>query len=186
MRQSAQQAESRLKQIQRDEARMAQVIASFEEARRRAAAARPNAPAANSTSTLKTSDFGQLDWPVDGRILYRFGRAVNPNNTAIRWNGVGIGAAAGTPVKAIAAGEVMVAEQIGTYGLTVIVQHGGGDYSVYGSLSDAAVRPGQKVVKGQSVGTVGAADPDMEPHLHFEIRPKGRAIDPLAWLRSKQ
>ena len=64
------------------------MIAAFEEARRKAAE-RPNAPAVLSSSTLKTSDFGKLDWPVDGSIIYRFGRAVNPNNTTIRWNGVG-------------------------------------------------------------------------------------------------
>jgi len=76
----------------------------------------------------------------------------------------------------------MVADPIGTYGLTVIVQHGGGDYSVYGSLSRADVRKGDKIGKGQVIGAVGRADPDMDAHLHLEIRPKGRATDPLAWL----
>ena len=67
----------------------------------------------------------------------------------------------------------------------MIIEHGGGDYSVYGSLSRADVRKGDKVAKGQVLGAVGRADPDMEPHLHFEIRPKGRATDPLAWLQQK-
>jgi murein hydrolase activator len=66
----------------------------------------------------------------------------------------------------------------------VIVQHGGGDYSVYGSLSRADVRKGQKVAKGQTVGAVGSSDPDLASHLHFEIRrSKGVAVDPLEWLR---
>lgn len=182
VRQSTRQVQDRLARIRRDEQRLAQMLATLEENRRRAEA-RPNAPAPTA-STLKTSDFGKLDWPVDGDILYRFGRAINPNNTAIRWNGVGIRAASGTPVKTVAAGEVMVADPIGTYGLTVIVQHGGGDYSVYGSLSRSDVRKGDKVAKGAVIGAVGRADPEMDPHLHLEIRPKGRAIDPLAWLRS--
>jgi septal ring factor EnvC (AmiA/AmiB activator) len=118
--------------------------------------------------------------------MYSFGRAINPNNTSIRWNGIGIEAALGSPVKAIADGEVMVAEPIGTYGTTVILQHGGGDYSVYGSLSRTAVNKGSKVKKGQVIGTVGQADPELAPHLHFEIRPKGRATDPLTWLQSRQ
>jgi septal ring factor EnvC (AmiA/AmiB activator) len=88
-------------------------------------------------------------------------------------------------VKAIAEGEVMVAEPIGTYGLTVIVQHGGGDYSVYGSLQRATVAKGAKVTKGETIGTVGRADPDLSPHLHLEIRPKGRAVDPLTWLQAR-
>jgi murein hydrolase activator len=185
VKRSTKQTEARLAAIGRDEVRLTTVIAAFEEARRRAAE-RPNAPAVLSSSTLKTSDFGKLDWPVEGSILYRFGKAVNPNNTTIRWNGVGIGAPSGASVKAVAAGEVMVAEPIGTYGLTVIIQHGGGDYSVYGSLAQTEVRRGQQVEKGELIGAVGMSDPEMAPHLHFEIRPKGRAIDPLVWLRGDQ
>jgi len=182
---SARQTQRRLGEIDRAEARLASVIASFEAARRREES-RPNA-AAPSASTLRTADLGRLDWPVDGTILYRFGRVVHPNNTTTRWNGIGIGAPAGTPVKAISAGTVAVAEGIGTYGLTVIVQHGAGDYSVYGSLSRADVRKGASVRKGQVLGLVGAADPDMGPHLHFEIRrSRGVAVDPLEWLRGAQ
>jgi septal ring factor EnvC (AmiA/AmiB activator) len=183
-RQTAQQVQSRLQQIQRDEQRLAQVLANLEAARRRAEAAAPNAPA--GASTLRTSDVGRLDWPVEGEIIYRFGRAINPNNTAIRWNGIGIKAALGAPVKTVSAGEVMMVDQIGTYGLTVIVQHGGGDYSVYGSLQRAAVAKGAKVDKGQVIGYVGQADPDADPHLHLEIRPKGRAMDPLTWLQQRR
>ena len=183
-RQSAQQVQSRLAQIQRDETRVAQLIASAEAAARRATAGRGGT--ATAPSTLKTSDFGKLDWPVEGSILYSFGRAINPNNTAIRWNGIGIGAPLGTPVKAIADGEIMIAEAIGTYGLTVIVQHGGGDYSVYGSLQRTAVDKGAKVTKGQVIGHVGRADPDMDAHLHLEIRPQGRAMDPLTWLQRRR
>jgi septal ring factor EnvC (AmiA/AmiB activator) len=181
---SSQQVDARLNQIRRDEARVTSLIAAAEAAARRAAPGSANA--APATSTLKTSDYGALDWPVSGSIVYSFGRAVNPNNTAIRWNGIGIEAPLGSPVKAIADGEIMVAEPIGTYGLTVIIQHGGGDYSVYGSLQRAAVAKGAKVKKGQVIGTVGQADPEMAPHLHFEIRPKGRATDPLTWLQQQR
>ncbi len=180
----ATQTRDRLSQLARDEARLTNLIATLEETRRRAELA-PNArPAA--PSTLRTSDLGRLDWPVDGEILYRFGRVVNPNNTTTRWNGLGIGARAGTSVRAVSAGEVVVAEAIGTYGLTIILQHGGGDYSVYGSLAGVSVRKGAMVTKGQVIGTVGAADPDLPPHLHFEIRPRGRAVDPLEWLRAQR
>jgi len=181
---STAQARARLQQLARDESRIANAIATLETARRRAEMA-PNArPAA--PSTIRTSDLGKLDWPVDGTLLYQFGRVVNPNNTTTRWNGVGIGAPAGTSVRSIAAGEVVLADNVGTYGSTVIVQHGGGDYSVYGSLAQISVRRGQQIAKGQVLGTVGAADPELPPHLHFEIRPKGRAVDPLDWLRGKR
>ena len=45
-----------------------------------------------STSTLRTADFGRLDWPVEGDILYPFGRYISPSNTTLRWNGIGIAA----------------------------------------------------------------------------------------------
>jgi murein hydrolase activator len=181
-RRTQQTTEARLRQIASAEGRLTSVINAIEEARRRAAA-RPNAPAP-SASSLTTRDVGQLDWPVEGTILYRFGRVVNPNNTTTRWNGIGIGAALGSPVRAVESGLVVVAASIGTYGQTVIVQHGGGDYSVYGSLSRTDVRKGMHVDRGQEIGAVGRTDPDLPSHLHFEIRrDQGRAVDPLDWLR---
>jgi septal ring factor EnvC (AmiA/AmiB activator) len=181
---STQQTRNRITQLARDESRVASVIANLETTRRRAELAPNAAPAA--PSTIKTSDLGRLDWPVEGNILYRFGRVVNPNNTMTRWNGLGIGAPQGTIVRAIASGEVVLADPIGTYGPTIIIQHGGGDYSVYGSLSHLDVRKGQRIQKGQDIGTVGATDPELPPHLHFEIRPRGRAVDPLEWLRARK
>jgi septal ring factor EnvC (AmiA/AmiB activator) len=177
-------AQARLKQVERDEQRLAGIIAALEASRRRAEARPNSAPVAR---TLTTADLGRLDWPVDGDILYRFGRLINPNNTSIRWNGIGIGAAVGTPVKVVAAGEVMFAEPSGTYGIMVLVQHGGGAYSLYASLREATVKKGAKVAKGDVIGTVGQADPDLPPRLHFEMRPKdGVAVDPLEWLRRQR
>ena len=176
----ARDTEARLRRIARDEQRLTNVIADLEAVRRRAERGRPSGRA---NSTIRTSDLGQLDWPVDGDIIYNFGRVVNPNNTTTRWNGIGIAATEGTPVKSVSAGSVVVAETFGTYGLTVIVQHGGGDYSVYGSLSRLSVQKGAVISKGQVLGFVGAADPELPPHLHFEMRPQGRAVDPLEWLR---
>jgi murein hydrolase activator len=180
---STKQIQARLAKIRESEARLGNVIATIEAERKRAAS-RPNAPRA--ASTLRTADAGRLDWPVDGTLLYRFGRVVNPNNTTTRWNGVGIAAPEGTSVKAVAPGTVVSVGQLGTYGLTVILQHGEGDYSIYASLQSASVRTGSSVRKGEVIGTVGISDPDLTPHLHFEMRPKGHAVDPEKWLRNHQ
>ena len=179
-RRTQQQTEARLAQIARDESRLTNLLATLDAERRRAEARAP--AASRSSTTFKPGAGGSLPWPVEGRLLYRFGRVVNPNNTAVKWNGVGIAAAAGTPVKAVTSGQVVVAEPFATYGLTVIVQHGGGDYSVYSSLDRIDVKKGQAVSRGTVLGTVGRNDPEMEPHLHFELRPQGRAVDPLDWL----
>ncbi len=181
VQQDSKKAKARLAQLARSEARLNSVIASFEAARRRAAA-RPNA-APSAPSSIRTSDLGRLDWPLEGAIIYRFGRVVNANNTTTRWNGIGISANTGSEVKSVSGGEVVLADVMGTYGNTIILEHGGGDYSVYGSLNRMAVAKGARISKGQIIGTIGANDPSLPPHLHFEIRRGGPAVDPLTWLR---
>ena len=177
------QIQDRLARIRQSEGRLTGVLASIEAERRRVESARPNAPRA--ASTLRTTDLGKLDWPVDGTFLFQFGRVINPNNTTTTWNGVGISAPIGTSVKSVAPGTVASVGQLGTYGLTVILDHGGGYFSIYASLNSTSVRKGASVRKGEVIGTVGISDPDLKPHLHFEIRtpPKGNAVDPESWLR---
>ncbi|MBX3173226.1 MAG: peptidoglycan DD-metalloendopeptidase family protein [Gemmatimonadaceae bacterium] len=189
LEQQQRRARERLDEIARDESRLTNVIAALEEARRRAeaAASARGATAPTTGRGLTTADLGRLDWPVEGDIVYRFGRVRNPNNTSFTWNGMGIGAPIGTPVKVIADGEVVTAEQLGTYGFMVIVQHGAGAYSLYGSLAEIRAPRGTKVKKGDIIGTVGQSDPDIPPRLHFEIRPEGqRPVDPLDYLRRQR
>ena len=178
-----QQTETRLARIRQTENQLANAIAVFEAERRRVEASRP--AARRATSSVRTSDYGKLDWPVDGPLVYSFGREVQPNNTSIKWNGVGIRAGVGTPVRSVAAGKVISVRQLGTYGLTVFLEHGGGDYTIYGSLSNAAVKVGQNVAKGEKLGEVGISDPELPPHLHFEVRQGGPAVDPATWLRRR-
>ncbi len=174
--------QQRLEQLARDEARINDFIARLE-ARRRAEASRGVAAA---PARIRTSDLGQLDWPVDGDIIYRFGRQQLPNNTTIRWNGIGIAVPGGTPVKAIADGTVRLASGLGTYGLSVVLDHGGGFYSVYGFLSRIDVRRDEQVLKGQVIGLSGGDNSDLGAHLHFEIRGQGgQALDPIAWLKRR-
>jgi len=183
-KQQAKQAENRIAQLKATESALTNAIASFEADRRRAEIARPNTP--RVASSIKTTDYGRLDWPVDGALVYTYGKAQTASNTTIRWNGVGIRASVGSGVRAVAPGKVVSVRQLGTYGLTVIVDHGGGDYSIYGSLSRSDVKETQLVVKGQIIGGVGISDPELPPHLHFEIRHGGPAVDPATWLREQR
>ena len=185
----AQDAETRLAKMKATETQITTDLAAFDAARRRVETAKPNAPRVGST--IKTADYGKLDWPVDGSLVYTFGKAQTASNTTIRWNGVGIKASVGTSVRAVAEGKVVSVGQLGTYGLTVIVDHGGGDYSIYGSLSRSDVRQQQSVSKGQVIGGVGISDPDLPAHLHFEIRHGGAdgrpaSVDPASWLRDQR
>ncbi len=182
VQEDAKRTKARLAELEKSEARLNNFIASFEAERRRASGR--SGTVALGPSSIRTTDIGRLDWPVNGAFLYRFGRFVNPNNTTTRWNGIGISAPVGTVVKSVSAGTVAYAGPMGTYGNTVILEHGGGDYSVYGSLETIAVRKGARVIKGQSIGTVGVSDPALGSHLHFEIRRGGPAVDPAEWLRA--
>jgi len=181
-RRSLQEAQQRLTAAGHEERRITDLIASLERARREAEA-RGAAPGA---SAITTASLGQLDWPVDGRLLYQFGPAAGPGNTRITWHGIGIGAPAGTPVRAVAAGTVALVGNMGTYLTSVIVDHGGGYYTFYAYLDDAAVTKGERVLKSQVIGHVGGAASDQGPHLHFELRGQGGiALDPLNWLKRR-
>jgi septal ring factor EnvC (AmiA/AmiB activator) len=181
-RRSAREAQQRLSELERDEKSLNDRIAALERARREAVAR-----GAATAAAITTADLGQLDWPVEGRLLYQFGTAAGPNNTRIPWHGIGIAAPVGTPVRAIAAGTVSLAGPLGTYLTSVLLDHGGGYYSFYGYLNDATVTQGERVVKGQVLGHVGGQSSDQGPHLHFEIRGQGGiALDPINWLRSRR
>ena len=191
-----QRDQQRLQQLARDEARLVDLIAAIDRRRRAAEAAAAaaaarnapgRAPAPAATSRLRTSDLGQLDWPVNGDIVYNFGRQQGPGNTTIRWNGIGIAAPVGTAVHSVEAGTVRLVTQAGTYGLCVIVDHDAGFYSVYCQLQSSDVHVGQQIARGAVVGSSGGANSDEGPHLHFEIRGDGgkQALDPVQWLKRR-
>ena len=179
-------AASRLEELQADEERMTNLMAELE-VRRREMEARARAGAAS----LSAEDAGTLDWPLEGDVIYRFGRDQRPNGTVIRWNGIGISAPTGTPVRAVKAGTVAYAGPFEGYGPTVMLSHGDGFYTLYLYLEDIGVVEGRQVSPGQVVGTVGGSDTPEGPHLEFQIRApevangNPLAQDPLLWLRSR-
>ena len=186
LRRSARSTERRLTELQKDEARLNGLLASLERARRDELARGALRGAVTTPGTITTADLGRLDWPVEGGIVYKFGRDTLPSGGIIRWNGVGIAATVGTPVKVVESGTVRLVGQFGTYGLTVVVEHGNGYYSVYSHLETAAAKLGTSVNKGSVIGTVGGRNSDYGPHLHFEIRGENQiALDPTTWLRRR-
>ena len=186
LQRSARSTERRLTALQKDEARLNGLLASLERARRDELARGALRGTVSTPGSITTADLGNLDWPVEGGIVYRFGRDTLPSGGIIRWNGVGIAASVGTPVKAVETGTVRLVGQFGTYGLTVVVEHGNGYYSVYSHLDAAGVKLGNTVSKGGVIGKVGGENSDYGPHLHFEIRGENQiALDPATWLRRR-
>ncbi len=183
-RKSAKDTETRLSQLDRDEAKLNDIIVAAERARAARASRGGAAPAAGA---ITTADIGKLDWPVDGPIVITFGRQTLPNGAVVRRNGIGIAATLGTPIKAVESGKVILSGAMSTYGLSIIIDHGNGYYSFYSQLQQAAVKSGDTVARGDVIGTVGGKNSDEGPHLYFEIRgANGIALDPAEWLKKRR
>lgn len=190
-RQRERQAQGRLEQLARDEARVTNLIATLErkrleEERRRAVSGAGTA----GEGSITTRDLGALDWPVEGNLAYRFGTERKPNGVILRWNGIGIAARPGTPVRAVEAGTVVMAGPFEGYGPSVVVSHGGGFYTLYLYLQAVNVREGQQIAARTVIGTVGGERTPEGPHIEFQVRAPSRSgppepVNPLDWLRQR-
>lgn len=128
---------------------------------------------------------GALVWPSRlplgaAALTGRFGARYHP--VLGNWrhhSGVDLAAPAGTPVAAPSPGVVVAAQWWGGYGLFVAVDHGQGMQTRYAHLSQLAVSVGQQIGAGQTIGYVGSTGLSTGPHLHYEMRLNGQALDPL-------
>jgi peptidoglycan DL-endopeptidase CwlO len=123
---------------------------------------------------------GQFVWPVDGVVVSGFG---------MRWGrmheGIDIAAPAGTPIRAVASGSVVLLQSeasSGGYGNFTCLDHGGGLQTCYAHQSSFAVGSGQSVSQGEVIGYVGCTGHCYGDHLHFEVRISGAPTDPLGYL----
>jgi murein DD-endopeptidase MepM/ murein hydrolase activator NlpD len=122
-------------------------------------------------------------WPVVGRLLSGYGKRDDPfAGEQIFHTGVDISAAMGTPVRVTADGIVVSAEWFGGYGKLIIVDHGHGMRTYYAHLSRMDVLPGQEVRLGQIIAATGATGRVTAPHLHYEVRIGGNAVNPHTYL----
>ena len=141
-----------------------------------AAAIRDAQAGAGSTGTGTPSASGFI-WPVNGPVVSGYG---------MRWGrlheGIDISASSGTPIWAAAAGTVIHAGWLGGYGNLVVVDHGDGLATAYAHASAILVGVGQQVAQGETLSLVGSTGNSSGPHLHFEVRVNGVAVDPLLYL----
>jgi septal ring factor EnvC (AmiA/AmiB activator) len=127
---------------------------------------------------------GQLPWPVDGRLVARFGSARGGDSRA-KWDGVLIGASEGSSVRAVHGGRVVFADWLRGAGLLVILDHGNGYLSLYGHNQRLLKSAGDIVKAGESIATVGNSGGQDTPALYFAIRQQGRPTDPAQWCRAQ-
>ncbi len=167
------------------------VAAARAEAQRKAAAQRaartpsttgerPPKRKPTTVASAPAPQVGGLGWPVSGALLAGYGATMPDGRSS---EGLLIGAGAGTPVKAVADGQVVYAEWMTGYGLLLIVDHGNGYMSLY-AHNDALLKDvGDAVKRGDSVSTVGSSGGHGRPALYFELRRNGSPVNPGGWLR---
>lgn len=127
---------------------------------------------------------GKLPWPVDGRLLARFGEA-RGDDARSTWDGVMINAAAGSQVHAVHGGRVVFADWLRGSGLLVILDHGNGYLSLYGHNQSLLKQAGDVVKAGEAISTVGNSGGQEATALYFAIRQQGRPSDPTQWCRAQ-
>ncbi|WP_288440144.1 murein hydrolase activator EnvC [uncultured Pseudomonas sp.] len=125
---------------------------------------------------------GKLPWPVNGRLLARFGDA-RGNDARAKWDGVMISANPGTQVHAVHGGRVVFADWLRGAGLLVILDHGNGYLSLYGHNQSLLKSAGDIVKAGEAISTVGDSGGQDSAGLYFAIRQQGRPTDPAQWCR---
>ncbi len=123
------------------------------------------APLAASSTT---SSYGMREHPVLGVMKQH--------------KGIDLAAPVGTPVYATADGTVERADWFSSYGLYVAIEHGSALETRYAHMSRLAVAAGQRVHKGEVIGYVGSTGRSTGPHLHYEVRVSGTAVNPIPYM----
>jgi murein DD-endopeptidase MepM/ murein hydrolase activator NlpD len=142
--------------------------------RRVAAAIAESAGSVASSAVVLAQGF---IWPARGRLSSGFGwRRLRHHD------GIDIAAPYGAPITAARDGTVVFAGWYYAYGKTVIVSHGNGLQTIYGHASRVLVQRGDQVKKGELIAHVGSTGRSTGPHLHFEVRINGRAVNPMKYL----
>jgi len=123
----------------------------------------------------------QLTWPADGPLLKRFGQS--RADGSLKWNGVLLGATAGSDVRAVYHGRVVFSDWLAGMGLLTIVEHDNGHMSLYGHNQDLLKEVGEWVEPGEVIAHVGDSGGQANAGLYFEIRRNGEPVDPRKWVK---
>ncbi len=129
---------------------------------------------------------GRLPWPVNGRVKIPFGSQKDSlTGLPVFRSGVFIATEDNAVVSSIFNGKVAYVGELKGYGKVIIISHGGNYHSVYGNLSEIFLKPGDIILEGQAIGRVGESQIMEGTGLYFEIRYRGKPLDPLQWLKRR-
>ena len=124
---------------------------------------------------------GNLPAPLEGRLKHRFGEQRAGGN--LSWRGIKINADLGTPITAVFRGRVVFADWLRGFGLMIIIDHGEGYMTMYGSCDTLSKETGDWIESGEIIGSAGSSGGQGEPGLYFELRQDGKVSNPTQWLK---
>jgi len=192
VRQDRKSYEVSLKELQINATRLQAMLNRLEEVSRRKAAEKKD-PATRRKQLPElppvpdrgfASQKGRMRMPVRGEIIETFGKHKHPEFNSYTFSkGIVIAAPAGSDIRAIYEGTVIFADYFKGYGNMIILDHGGGYFSLYAYTSRITRKVGAEVAKGDVVAAVGDVDSAKGPALYFEIRHQGKPVDPAGWVR---
>jgi len=139
---------------------------------------------------LKTKEFnllkGQLPWPTEGRVISKFGKQWNSRLKTTTDNpGIDIKGQPGSPIRSTMSGVITTITYIRGYGTTIIIDHGGGFYTVYSHVTNIQTNVDSEVRSGDVIAYMGDSGSVNGSKLHFEVWGKGQKLDPEKWLIKK-
>jgi len=130
---------------------------------------------------------GKLVWPAEGRIAIPYGSHKDPQfDTPVFRNGIHIQTESSDDARAVYSGKVIFAEWFKGFGQLIIINHGGGYHTLYGNLSEIFSKVGDIIKEKQLIGKVGTSGVLNAQGIYFEIRYKGKPLDPAQWLKKKK
>ncbi len=182
--------EKMIKELQETSNRLLRIIQESERREselRKKKGAKPR-PGIKEEETVEDSGFarlkGRLSWPVNGTVVIQYGTQVDPLfNLPVFRSGIHIKTSSGADVKAVHEGKIVFADDFKGYGQLVIISHGGGYHTLYGNLSKIFLKNGAIIKEHTTIGEVGESSALGTNGLYFELRYKGKPLDPQQWLK---
>jgi septal ring factor EnvC (AmiA/AmiB activator) len=193
VRQDRKSHESSLKELQVNASRLQTMITRLEALSRRRLSSSHGKPGAKLKPLAElppvpdrgfASQRGRMSLPVRGEIIESYGKHKHPEFNSFTFSkGLSISAPTGTDIKAIYDGTVIFADYFKGFGNMMVVDHGGGYFSLYAHASRLTKKVGAEVARHETIGAVGDIDSSKGSVLYFEIRHDGKPVDPAGWVR---
>ncbi|MBW4055085.1 MAG: peptidoglycan DD-metalloendopeptidase family protein [Proteobacteria bacterium] len=192
VRQDRKSYETSLKQLETNAARLQTMITRLEALSRRKLLSRHKKPGSRLSPLAElppvpdrgfASQKGRMSLPVRGAVIESYGKHKHPEFNSFTFSkGESISAPTGTEIKAIYEGTVIFADYFKGFGNMIIIDHGGGYFSLYAHASRLTKKTGAEVARHETIGTVGDIDSTKGSLLYFEIRYQGKPVDPAGWV----